>query len=416
MTAELGNRIDLIDPRLWNLLLLAILVLLPVTHAGVRRLLLALFYLLAIGVLLGTAALAAAVGLVTVTMVAARLLGRGTDGTRPGATLPLAVASVAVLVLLLVHKLPIDTLAWLVPGAVPGTDGPVADMGETVRAALTALGFSYVALRMIDLLRTVAAGRKPPPTWIDAACYLLPLHMLAAGPIQAYEAFANQPPAPPRLDARGALDACERIVRGLFKSYVLASLVKQVLLTGFAADGAYFWLEVQLHYLWVYLDFSAYSDIAVGVGMLLGVATPENFDRPLTARNLTVFWERWHITLSQFLRRNVFLPLQLAWTRKVPRHPLSMAICAFLVTFMACGLWHAPTLVFLLWGLYHGVGLALANLYRERLRRRLGRAGVKRYMAHPGIRLAATVLTFEFVAFSLAFALHPAQVRAMLPF
>ncbi len=69
-------------------------------------------------------------------------------------------------------------------------------------------------------------------------------------------------------------------------------------------------------YLWLYLDFSAYSDITVGAGRLMGVATPENFNRPYVARNLVDFWDRWHISLSRFIYRNVFTPVQLFLLRR----------------------------------------------------------------------------------------------------
>ena len=96
----------------------------------------------------------------------------------------------------------------------------------------------------------------------------------------------------------------------MFKKFVLANALEAAFLTAFRARGPYFFLEVQLNYLWLFLDFSAYSDIAVGIGGLLGVATPENFNRPYLARNSIDFWERWHISLSQFIRRNLFIPIQ----------------------------------------------------------------------------------------------------------
>ena len=77
-----------------------------------------------------------------------------------------------------------------------------------------------------------------------------------------------------------------------------------------------FLLRFKSFFLWLYLDFSAYSDVAVGIGKLLGIATPENFNRPYFSRNMIDFWERWHMTLGQFIRRNIFFPLQLTMQRK----------------------------------------------------------------------------------------------------
>jgi D-alanyl-lipoteichoic acid acyltransferase DltB (MBOAT superfamily) len=264
------------------------------------------------------------------------------------------------------------------------------------------IGFSYVALRAIDLLRAVAQRRVSRPTFAGVVGYLLPIHMLAAGPIAAAEEHFTAPaPAPPDLEV--ALGGVERIAAGLFKKFVVAALLRQVLLTDFAARGPYLWLEVQLFYLWVYLDFSALADIAVGVGRLCGMPAPENFDRPLTARNLVVFWERWHISLSQFARRNLFIPLQLASMRRTRgRHRVAVAAVALALTFVAIGLWHGLSWGFLAWGGMHAAGVVACHLWQHWLRARLGAAGHRRYLQRPVVRIVATVLTFEYVAVSLA--------------
>ncbi len=185
----------------------------------------------------------------------------------------------------------------------------------------------------------------------------------------------------------------------MFKKYVLANAIELALLTNFRAGGGYFFFELQVNCLWLLIDFSAYSDIAVGAGRLMGVATPENFNRPYLARNMIDYWERWHITLSQFIRRNVFIPLQLAMMRATGgRAQLAVASVAFLASFLICGLWHAIDIRWMIWGLLHGLGLVACNLYRFALTKRLKRRGVERYLANPWIRLAARVITFEFVA------------------
>jgi membrane protein involved in D-alanine export len=170
--------------------------------------------------------------------------------------------------------------------------------------------------------------------------------------------------------------------------------------TAWQATGPYNILELHLHYLWFYLDFSAYSDIAVGVGTLIGVATPENFNRPYIARNITEFWERWHISLSTWLRRNLFMPIQLALVRR-DYGPLTSAVIAIGVTFSVCGAWHGLTVGFVLWGLYLAVGLIACHVYGTLLRKYLGGQGVKRYHANVFIRVVSTIITIEFVTYSL---------------
>ena len=106
--------------------------------------------------------------------------------------------------------------------------------------------------------------------------------------------------------------------------------------------------------------------MSVGIGQLIGVATPENFNKPFLARNIMDFWERWHISLSQFIRRNVFIPVQLSLMRKTGgRAPLWIASFAFLISFAFCGLWHGVSWPWFAWGLYQAAGLVTCNLYRH---------------------------------------------------
>jgi D-alanyl-lipoteichoic acid acyltransferase DltB (MBOAT superfamily) len=212
------------------------------------------------------------------------------------------------------------------------------------------------------------------------------------------------------LSTTAALVATERIASGLFKKYVLAQGLQRLFLTGLHAHGAYLFWEMQLTYIWLCLDFSAYSDIAVGIGRLIGVATPENFNRPYLARNVIDFWERWHITLSLFIRRHVFVPIQLVLMRRTHgRAPLGIACFAFLVSFLLCGVWHGVGWVWAAWGLYQAIGLIICNLYRHVLIKRIGHKGLNRYLANPWIRVAAISLTFEFTAVGFALVTYPFQ-------
>jgi D-alanyl-lipoteichoic acid acyltransferase DltB (MBOAT superfamily) len=302
----------------------------------------------------------------------------------------------AVLALFLVHKL-------------PGLIGP-----ETwpLRSALAALGFSYVALRLVDVARAVAEHRHEPPGLAATVNYLLPFHMLAAGPIQAYDDFAAQPDVPPAPTFRDAIGALDRIAGGLFKKFILANFLESFL-TDFRARGAYMLAEVPLTFLWLYLDFSAWSDVAVGIGKLIGVATPENFNRPYLARNVIEFWDRWHISLSQFIRRNVFIPIQMTLMRRTgAKHALAIACFAFGVSFLLCGLWHGISWPWLGWGAFQAAGLIACNLYKHWLLKRLGRKGVSRYLENQAIRAAGIVVTYLHQSAALAIATFPYQELA----
>jgi D-alanyl-lipoteichoic acid acyltransferase DltB (MBOAT superfamily) len=376
--------IDLYQAEFWLTAGGALLVLVPLTRAVARKWAGALINLGFVCLLLRAWA-AVVLGGILVLHAALHVIA-GSRGGRAA----LALAGAGLLSLFVLHKLPV-----LAEALGLGRLHPI----------LAAIGFSYVALRTVEVLRAVAEGRHPVPDLPATVNYLLPFHMLAAGPIQGYDDFVAQPAVPEAPGTIATLAAAERVAGGLFKKFVLAQTIERVFLTDFRAGGPYFFLEVQLHYLWLYLDFSAYSDVAVGVGTLIGAPTPENFNRPYLARNVIDYWERWHISLSQFLRRNLFIPIQLTLMRRTAgQRPLWCASLAFLVTFALCGLWHEIRLSWFLWGLIQAGGLIICNLYRYALLSRLGRAGLLRYLANRWVRLLAIGLTFEFAAFSLVVA------------
>jgi D-alanyl-lipoteichoic acid acyltransferase DltB (MBOAT superfamily) len=375
-----GSLVDLSTPNFWFVVSGGSIFLTPVVQANLRRALWALVNLLFLWLLLGPSLLAVGVGLVLF-----YLLLRSMAAQKPLASIVTLLT--AATGLFVVHKLPWIGDRLRCPGVHP---------------ILVTIGYSYVFLRLIDVARATWEHRTPPPALVDLINYLLPFHMLAAGPIQAWDEFVAQPRIPPPLSATQALSMVERIVHGLFKKYVLAFIVLKVFLTQGRATGWYSLVEMNMAYVWLYLDFSAYSDIAIGIGGLLGVATPENFRRPYLARNVTDFWERWHISLSLWIRRNLFFPIQLSLVRRTGgKHALWCASIAIFIAFVLCGVWHGLNMPFLLWGLTNAVGLIVVNLYRHWLKKWLGGKGVARYMSSLPIRIAAVVLTFEFIAFSV---------------
>ena len=379
--------IDLTTPAFWLVALLAVGLITPITHDGLKRWVWAGVNILFIAWMLKLRTLEVA-SAVVVAHLALRLLACGSWRRIVG-----LVGLTAALGLFVMRKLP-----EVSEGIGLGVVNPL----------LVAVGFSYVFLRLLDAGRVVYEGGRPPPDLASTVNYLLPFHMLAAGPIQSYEEFVVQPAIAKPLSAVDALGGVERIAMGLFKKFVVAYLLSEAFLTGFYVQGAYFWFEVQVFYLWFYLDFSAYSDIAVGIGRLMGVHTPENFDRPYLARNMIDFWERWHISLSLWVRRNLFIPIQLGLARRTGgQRALMIATLAFTVSFLLCGLWHGISWPFFAWGAMHALGLVLTNAYRHWLTKRLGRKGVKAYKQKPGYKLAAQVLTFEYVAFSLVIISYP---------
>lgn len=272
-----------------------------------------------------------------------------------------------------------------------------------LRSLLTAVGFSYIALRFYDMARSVNERQHPWPSLFGLINYLVPFHMLTAGPIQGYHDFVSQSAIDGPLTPRTVLAALDRVASGAFKKLVLAVMVQKVFLTDYQAGFPYALLEAQFWLLWLYLDFSAYSDIAKGLGIAMGVATPENFDRPFASRNLTVFWERWHISLSQFVRRNMFIPAQVALMRRPENlNPRLCASLATLFSFTLIGLWHGLTPGWLAWGFMHAVGLVVVREWTAVLPRRLTAPQLARYRASRAIEIVGMIITYVYVAFAFA--------------
>ena len=130
------------------------------------------------------------------------------------------------------------------------------------------------------------------------------------------------------------------------------------------------WLALGYAYaygIYMFFDFAGYSRMAVGAAYLLGVRTPDNFDKPFVSHDVKEFWNRWHITLSQWLRDYLFSRLLMRGIKgKWFPDKLTGACCAFLVNMLVMGAWHGFALHYLLYGLYHGVLLALTEVYQKK--------------------------------------------------
>jgi D-alanyl-lipoteichoic acid acyltransferase DltB (MBOAT superfamily) len=194
--------------------------------------------------------------------------------------------------------------------------------------------------------------------------------------------FEKSLASPLPLDAETAVGSVFRILYGLVKVQLVAALLSPLSLQAVAGGAAVGPVKLVLasfvYSIVIWADFSGYSDVAIATARLAGFATPENFARPYAAANLREFWQRWHISFSRVLTNYLFVPISRALARRLGSRRTLVLVIATLITFLACGYWHGPTSNFLLWGLYHGVGLVAYDLTRGRGRKRnpsrLGRA------------------------------------------
>ena len=219
------------------------------------------------------------------------------------------------------------------------------------------VGISFYTFQIlsytVDVYRGEAQVQKNP---IDLACYVTMFPQLIAGPIVRYTDVAEQ------LKQRGRGDfqkGASRFLVGLGKKILLANLLGEVCAAWRGTqDGSvlFSWLYAVSYTLHIYFDFSGYSDMAIGLGALLGFRFPENFNYPYIAASVTEFWRRWHMTLSRWFRDYVYIPL--GGNRKGMGKQLRNILIVWLLT----GFWHGAAWNFLCWGLYFAALLILEKL------------------------------------------------------
>ncbi len=269
-------------------------------------------------------------------------------------------------------------------------------------ADLSWLGFSYVAFRLIHMLRERQMGKLPALSLREHMTYVIFFPALTAGPIDRAERFVKDLRALSEIalfTAPRLVEGVGRIVVGLFKKFVVGDSLALFALNTTNAEQAVstgaLWLLLYVYAFRLYFDFSGYSDIAIGIGILLGVRLPENFDRPYLKQNIAAFWQSWHITLSNWVRFYVFSPLSRTLLMR-KTNPLATVLIAQLVTMTIIGLWHGVSWNFLIWGLWHGIGLFIHKVWSERTRKHYlalnQRPRLKQLWTSVGI-----LLTFHFV-------------------
>jgi D-alanyl-lipoteichoic acid acyltransferase DltB (MBOAT superfamily) len=191
------------------------------------------------------------------------------------------------------------------------------------------------------------------------------------------------------------------------KYLFLAVLVNQLTYTGLFLDGhPHAWVDLPIamasYYVYLYLNFSGYCDMAIGTAGLVGIRCAENFDNPFAARNVKEFWNRWHITLSTYMRDVVFSPLSTWLVRRVGATRANHATAAcIMVVFLIVGVWHGVGWNFLLFGLAHGLAVVANHYYTLFLKKRLGRERFLAYGKNPLVRWIAVGSTFAYISASL---------------
>lgn len=266
------------------------------------------------------------------------------------------------------------------------------------------LGISYIAFRLIHVLRDKHTGRLPELSLPEFATYIVFFPALSAGPIDRAERFVKDLRNEFALTQHETLLAGQRIVIGLFKKFVIADALALIALNDALAtqvnSPGWMWIHLYAYTLQIYFDFSGYTDVAIGIARLVGVKLPENFLAPYAKTNLTQFWNSWHITLTQWIRSYFFNPFN-RWIRGYKSLPAwTMMLLGQLATMIIIGLWHGVTWNFILWGAWHGLGLFLQNRWSNFAKTRINTTNPR---AQTVLQVGGTLLTFHFVALGWVF-------------
>ena len=261
------------------------------------------------------------------------------------------------------------------------------------------IGLSFHTFQAMSYTIEVYRGHQPPErNFIVYALYVMFFPQLVAGPIERPQNLLSQFRLDHPFDEDEVAAGLRRMAWGMFKKVVVADRVAAYADAVYGNPHGYHGLALivgtVMFAFQIYLDFSAYSDIALGSARVLGIRLMENFDRPYLSRSVGEFWRRWHISLSTWFKDYLYVPLGGS------RGPPLVTVRNLLLVFLVSGLWHGANWTFLLWGALHGVFLVIGRFtarWRDLAWARYapGFSGVRRTLA--------LVSTFSLVSFAWIF-------------
>ena len=263
-------------------------------------------------------------------------------------------------------------------------------------------GISFYTFHAMSYLIDVHRRETPPErSLLVFSAYMLMFPQLVAGPIVRFVEV--------RADLHRARMTLDGINAGIF--FFGAGLAKKMLIAdpiGRVVDQIYAlppdqvtnqmaWIANGGYFLQIFFDFSGYSSMAIGLGLMIGLSFPDNFQQPYRAHSITDFWRRWHMTLSRWFRDYLYIPLG------GNRHGGTRTALNLWLVFLLCGLWHGAALTFVAWGAYHGMLLIIERVARDRFK--LESRGL------PGVMLTTLLVILGWALFRSA---DIAQAKSML--
>jgi D-alanyl-lipoteichoic acid acyltransferase DltB (MBOAT superfamily) len=286
--------------------------------------------------------------------------------------------------------------------------------------ALKILGISYILFRQIDFimqyrvnLKYLEANELRKPNLIDYLNYTLSFYTIVCGPIMRYKAFVEdfykEQIEPSKKEI---LYSINRILTGYLKFFFASTILNNLTHAGLSgiSEGVGFgkviaaFLLIFGNILFIYTNFSGSMDVIISFAKLAGFNLPENFNKPYLAKDMQEFWNRWHITLSQWVRDYVFMPIYkigLKSGKKSLYQPVMYI--ALILTFMLAGIWHGSDLNYVIYGILMGAGVSFSAWYRNFLKKKYSREELKIRNSKKHIMVLENSITWIYASFECIF-------------
>ncbi|AEA42291.1 membrane bound O-acyl transferase MBOAT family protein [Fluviicola taffensis DSM 16823] len=234
------------------------------------------------------------------------------------------------------------------------------------------IGISFFTFESITYTVDVYRGKHAPLRSLkDYFVYLLAFPKLIAGPIVRFQEIADEvTERTENIDEKliGFFRFCIGLAKKVLIANMMAKQVQAVFWSDFnQLDATTAWIGMFAYTMQIYFDFSGYSDMAIGLGKMIGFHFPENFNSPYSSKSITEFWRRWHMTLGNFMRDYLYIPLGGNRVSSKARLYFNLGL-----VFILSGFWHGASWNFIIWGAYHGLFLILDRIFLAKLLGRLG--------------------------------------------
>lgn len=291
--------------------------------------------------------------------------------------------------------------------------------------AFRILGLSYFLFREIDYFLQYPYLKEQgyDLNITDYLNYVLNFYTLLAGPILRYKEFVDD--FNNTSDGNGYISLgkeelfkdLNRVINGYVKVYVISSILDHYahywfdgigLHSSRVYDVAAFCIFAFLNCWFIYFNFSGYCDIVIGAARLSGLTVHENFNKPYMARSVVEFWNRHHITLSEWIRDYIFTPLY-KWflSGSLKKKAVAAQAIALFVTFVVAGIWHGTTIDYLMYGLFQGLGIVVATLWKAKRKKLLGKEKNKKYENSLAVATCMRIVTWGYICLTFTFTGYP---------